>query len=240
MQQRFSRGVTYLIGYTWSRSIDNGSAIRTQTGDNLFPANNFDFSLERGLSQFHAKQRFTASILYELPIRFEHRAVQAAIGGWQVGSILTLSAGSPYNGGNCGDINATGEGSRGDATGLSLFPDKKTTEQFFTRNPATGRGPAGITCDVRDSRGINALTYREGNVNRNPYIGPGVINWDFSLTKSFRITERSQLEFRFESFNFANHPNWDFPDTGVTSLTYGRVTSARVMRTNQFALKFIF
>ena len=123
---------------------------------------------------------------------------------------------------------------------MSLFSENRTQDQFFARNSTTGRGPAGITCTVLDSRGINELTYREGNVARNPYVGPGVINWDFSLTKSFKITERSQLEFRFESFNFANHPNWNFPDTSVTSVTYGRVTSAREMRTNQFALKFQF
>ena len=48
------------------------------------------------------------------------------------------------------------------------------------------------------------------------------------------------MEFRYESFNFANHPNWNFPDTGVSSATYGRITAARTMRTNQFALKFMF
>ncbi len=238
LQQRFSRGLTYLLGYTFSRSIDNGSAIRTNAGDNLFPANNFDFTRERGLSQFHQQQRLTASILYELP-RHQNPFVQALAGGWQIGSILTFGDGTPQNGGSCGDINGTLEGSRGDATGLSIFPEKKTAEQFFVRN-ASGRGPAGITCDIRDAGNINILTYREGNVARNPYISPGVINWDFSLVKSFRVTETSEVEFRFESFNFANHPNWNFPDTGVSSLTYGRVTSARTMRTNQFALKFVF
>ena len=240
LQQRFAKGMTYVVGYTWSRSIDNGSAIRTQTGDNLFPANNYDFKAERGLSQFHTGQQFTASIVYKIPVNFQNPAVHALIGGWQVSTILAVSGGTPQNGGSCGDINSTGEGSRGDATGLSLFPDKKTQDQFFVRNPTTGRGPAGITCTVLDSRGVNALTYREGNVNRNPYIGPGLINVDFSLVKSFRVTERAKVEFRFESFNFTNHPNWNFPDTSVTSLTYGRVTSAREMRTNQFALKFMF
>ena len=240
VQQRFTRGVTYLVGYTWSRAIDNGSAIRTQLGDNLFPSNNYNFKAERGLSQFDTRQRLTASILYEIPSSFGNPAVKSAIGGWQVGSILTLSSGTPQNGFGCGDTNSVGEGNRGDATGVSLFPGNKTQDQFFTRNPTTGRGPAGITCNVPDARGINQLSYRSGNVNRNPYIGPGVINWDFSLTKSFHIIERSQLEFRFESFNFANHPNWNFPDTGVSSPTYGRVTSAREMRTNQFALKFLF
>ena len=76
------KGTAYLIGYTWSRAIDNGSAIRTQSGDNLFPSNNYDFSAEWGLSQFHTGQRFTASALYELPVRFDNRAVQSAIGGW--------------------------------------------------------------------------------------------------------------------------------------------------------------
>jgi hypothetical protein len=54
------------------------------------------------------------------------------------------------------------------------------------------------------------------------------------------VTESSHVEFRFESFNFANHPQLNFPDTGTTSLNYGRITGARTMRTNQFALKFLF
>jgi hypothetical protein len=53
LQQRFSKGVTYLAGYTWARAIDSGSAIRTNDGDNLFTANNYAFGSERGLSQFH-------------------------------------------------------------------------------------------------------------------------------------------------------------------------------------------
>ena len=53
------------------------------------------------------------------------------------------------------------------------------------------------------------------------------------------LTWRS-LDFRFESFNFANKPQWNNPDTGVNSLNYGFISSARSMRTNQFALKFLF
>jgi outer membrane receptor protein involved in Fe transport len=240
VQQRFSKGLTYLVSYTWSRAIDSGSAIRTNDGDNLFPTNNYDFKLERGLSQFHTRQRFTASILYELPLKFEHPVLEAVAGGWQVGSILTLSEGTPFNGGDCGDINSTGEGSRGDATGVSLFPDNPTQDEFYTRDPVDNRGPAGVTCDIRDAEGFNILTYRDGNVNRNAYLSPGDINWDFSLSKSFRIREGKHLEFRFESFNFANHPNWNTPTTSYTSLQYGKITSAGTMRTNQFALKVVF
>lgn len=85
LQQRPTRGLTYLIGYTWSKAIDNGSAIRTNSGDVLFPTNNYNLRNERGLSQFNTPHRFTASILYELPVRFDSRAVQAYRVSFQLG-----------------------------------------------------------------------------------------------------------------------------------------------------------
>jgi hypothetical protein len=239
-QKRFSRGLTYLVGYTWSRAIDSGSALRTNDGDNLFPASSYNLKAERGLSQFHTKNRLTASVLYEIPLRFESRLAEALAGGWQAGSIITISDGTPQNGGNCGDLDSNEQGNRGDATGISPFLDNPTDLEFFRKDTTRGRGAAAISCNVIDSLGFNALTYRQGNINRNMYISPGVANWDFSLSKLFQVTERVGVEFRFESFNFANHPQWNNPDTGVNSLNYGRITSARAMRTNQFALKLNF
>jgi hypothetical protein len=241
LQQRFSQGLTYLVGYTWSRAIDDGSGIRTNDGDNLFPANNYDFSTEHGLSQFHQLHRFTASLLYELPVgkgkRDLGRAANAILGDWSIGTILTKSTGTPFGGGTCGDLAGITQGSRGDATGVSLFMDNPTSDEYFKRH-SSGRGAAGITCTTLDSRGFNELTYREGNVTRNPYIGPGVFGWDFSVLRKFNFGERTNLEFRFESFNFPNHPNWNNPNTNLTSNQYGQITSARAMRTNQFGLKF--
>jgi hypothetical protein len=243
LQQRFSKGFTYLAGYTWSRAIDGGSAIRTNDGDNLFPANNYNFRSEKGLSQFHQLHRFTASMLYEVPFGKGKKDLGAAgnavLGGWSLGTILTLSTGSPFNGGDCGDIAGITQGSRGDATGLSLFLDKPTPSEYYRRS-STGRGSAGITCTSLDSRGFNELTYREGNRARNVYLSPGLLGWDFSLLKRFDFGERANLEFRFESFNFPNHPNLGFPNTNLTSPQFGQVTGAREMRTNQFGLKLAF
>jgi len=243
-RQRHSNGLTYLIGYTWARAIDEGSAIRTNDGDNLFPASSFDFGPERGLSQFHTAHRFTASILYDLPLSFENRALETIAGGWQVGSILTLSTGTPFNGGNCGDTNSNAQGNRGDAIpGVDPFVDDPTAQEFFRRDPTDGRGPAHIACFVPveiNGEIFNELSARQGNIARNQYIGPGFQNWDFSAMKNFRFAERYNVQFRFESFNFTNRVNWNRPDTGVTSLNFGVITSARAMRTNQFALKFIF
>jgi hypothetical protein len=148
-----------------------------------------------------------------------------------------MSTGAPFNGGGCGDIAGTTQGSRGDATGARLFLDNPTPQQYYRRS-STGRGAEGITCTTLDSRGFNELTYREGNVARNVYIRPGVLGWDFSLLKRFNFGERMNLEFRFESFNFPNHPNWGTPDTNLTSPLYGQITGAGEMRTSQFGLKF--
>ena len=182
----------------------------------------------------------TASILYDLPVRFQNRALQAGLGGWQTGSILTFSTGTPFNPGDCSDLNGNFQGNRGDATGISPFLDNPTPQEYYRRDPTDGRGPASIACDVPDAAGFNQLTYRQGNINRHMMLDPGVVNWDFSLAKVFALTERFRLQFRFESFNVANHPNYNRPGTGRNSLNCGVVTSARTMRTNQFGLKFNF
>jgi hypothetical protein len=81
-----------------------------------------------------------------------------------------------------------------------------------------------------------------GNVGRNTLTGPGIIGWDFSMHKDFNFTERYRLEYRFEAFNFANHPNWGLPNANIASgASFGRITGTRTnMRNLQFALKFEF
>ena len=86
----------------------------------------------------------------------------------------------------------------------------------------------------------NALAYRYGNSTRNDLIGPGYGKLDFQIAKTFAINETMGVEFKFESFNFTNHPQWNPPSTSFAGTNYGVITSARAMRTNQFALKFNF
>lgn len=229
--QRTDNGLTYLVGYTWAKSIDDTSAIRTNGGDNLFPANHYDFSSERGLSQFHTKHRLTASILYDLPLRFDNNLVEALAGGWQAGAIFTFSTGTPIGQAGCGNYNF-GAGGRPDVTGIDPNSGPKTAQAWWSKG-ADGRQNSYTCSDP-------GIAYRYGNSSRNQLITPGVANMDFSLTKDFRITESMALEFRFESFNFTNHPNWNAPSTSFDTVQYGVITAAGAMRTNQFGLKFNF
>ena len=64
LTQRFSKGLTYMIGYTWSKALDGGSAVRTNAGDSLWPSNSYDLRNMRGPAQFDIPRRFVASYVY--------------------------------------------------------------------------------------------------------------------------------------------------------------------------------
>jgi len=85
-----------------------------------------------------------------------------------------------------------------------------------------------------------------GNLGRNTMIGPGSATVDFSVFKNIPrvLSEDSQLQFRFESFNLLNRANFDLPNrsvfrtaSGVPDPAFGRITSARESRELQFGLK---
>jgi len=132
---------------------------------------------------------------------------------------------------------AARQNNRGDAIG-DPHTSNPTAQEFWKKG-SDGRS-ATIAYNVPDAQGFNELTYRDGNRGRNTLQRPGFNNWDSSLMKDFALSEKHRLQFRFESFNFANHANWNNPNSNPRSRNFGVITSAREMRTNQFALKLIF
>jgi hypothetical protein len=238
LTRRYNAGLTYLIGYTWSKTMDTGSAIRTHDGDTLFPQNSGCRTCEYGLSSFHTAHRLTASTLYDLPFgrgrahNIENPVANALAGGWQISSIVTYQTGFPITMQYGRDQSNTGAGfDRPNATGISPKRDNPTTEQFFN-TLAFELQPFG--------------SY--GNVGRNTLIGPGIFRLDASMLKNFNFTESTYLQFRFEAFNATNHPNWGNPNNNIFddrryggNGNFGRITSTRGdMRDLQLALKFVF
>jgi hypothetical protein len=83
--------------------------------------------------------------------------------------------------------------------------------------------------------------FRFGNTGRNTVTGPGIMDWDFSMSKFFRFNERSSLEFRSEIFNLPTHPIFGLPGAILKSSTYGKISSTAIdSREIQFALKLHF
>ena len=233
LTKRYSNGLTYLTSYTWSKSIDTATGIRNQGGDVLFPQNSYCRSCEKARSSHDNRHRFITSALWDLPfgkgrrLDIQNPVADAFAGGWQVGSILTLQTGFPVTITNGQDTSNTGSfNDRASSTGrnAALSRGQQDPQMFFDRT-AFFVAPAGTF----------------GTVGRNTLTIPGIIGLDFSLLKDFRITEQHKVQFRFEAFNFPNHPNWGNPSNNVTSANFGQITGTRGnMRNLQLALKYIF
>jgi len=103
LTKRYSHGLTSLVSYTWSKSIDETSGVRTQDSDTLFSQDGNCMRCERGPSSFDNRHRFVFSGLYDLPfgkgksVDIKNPFVNAVLGGWQLGSIVTWRSGFPIN-----------------------------------------------------------------------------------------------------------------------------------------------
>jgi hypothetical protein len=230
LTRRYSDGLTVLGAYTFSKSTDNGSGIRTLGTDPLNPQNSYCLSCEDGLSVFDQRHRFVTSAVYDLPFGRGRKylndgALGAVFGGWKLTSVVTFASGFPLtvsagedtaNIGNCCRPNRV--------EGVSTELENPTINQWFN-TAAFSRAPNGTF----------------GTAGRSVVIGPGITNWDFSTSKDFHINDQQYIQFRFEAFNFLNHPNWADPNTNFSNVAFGRINATRTdMRQLQFGLKYVF
>ena len=230
LTRRYSNGLTVLGAYTFSKSTDNGSGIRTLGTDPLNPQNSYCLSCEDGPSVFDQRHRFVTSAVYDLPFGSGRKYLNDGVlgrvlGGWKLNSIVTIGSGFPLtisagedtaNIGNCCRPNRD--------FNVSTAIDDPTVRRWFN-TAAYSRAPNGTF----------------GTAGRSEVIGPGIINWDFSTSKEFHISATNYIQLRFEAFNFLNHPNWGDPNTNFSSVAFGTINSTRTeMRQLQFGLKFVF
>lgn len=234
--RRFRNGFNLIGSYTYSKSLDDTSGIRSQGNDQLFPMNRYCISCDYGRSAFDVRHRIVVSVLYDLPIGPGKLVpvkgvMNALIGGWQIGSIITHQTGAPgtilYGSDNSLIGTADCACDRPNATGISPYLSGSARSLSRWLNPAAyAKAPGGTF----------------GNVSRGSYTVPGVTNMDASLHKSFQMpySEEHQLSIRFEAFNALNHPNWQAPNLRFTSATFGRIPGAQSMRQLQLAIKYHF
>jgi hypothetical protein len=235
---RLPSGFSTNLSYTWSKALDNGSAIRGTTAD-ITPQDNRCLDCEFGFSAYNTPHRLVLSTLYPLPFgkgqRFASTGVvlNQLVGGWEIGTILTAQSGRPIN--TAAGYDAPGTGSFGDPRlntngGNPYLPkDRRSTEQWWNVNAFFYTAPGTF-----------------GNIARNRLIGPAQLSWDFSVLKNFPLFEGHRLQFRFEAFNFPNHPNWGTPgvawgrNQATPDVGFGRIRSTGTMRQLQFGLKYVF
>ncbi|MCL4402636.1 MAG: TonB-dependent receptor [Acidobacteria bacterium] len=227
-EKRFSKGLTFITSYTWSHNIDQNNESLDQ---NLAgAANPYNYRAERGNSGLDRRHSFVGSFTYELPLgrgrtigKAWHAGLDALLGGWQLGGILSLRTGIPFSVSYPGDPQNSGTANRG-ARAAARPLDHPTIDKWFDEMAFVASAP-GVY----------------GNTGRNVLYGPGSRNFDFILGKRFRLPwERHALQFRFESFNFTNTPTFGQPAGGLRAQATATINEADEPRRIQFALKYTF
>ena len=233
LQRRFASGLAFQASYTWSKSLDDASAIRGQS-DSIFPQNSRCLRCEYALSAFNVPQRFVLSVVYDLPFgsgrQFVNRkgVVNQVIGGWQLSGIYNLQDGTPGYPTAGADRSNTGVGNNRDrlnTTGISPVLSNPTTQEWF------------------NTAAFSLQSFGTfGDAGRNTIPNPGRNALNLTLLKNFHFTERAALQVRWEVYNAFNHPNWGNPGN-VFGAGFGVISSIAgdtPMRQMQFGLKFLF
>jgi hypothetical protein len=205
-ERRFSGVYSLLASYTWSKTLDFG-----EFGT---PTDQYNARLDYGLAGFDRASVFTLAHTFVLPFGKGHRMLSDVHGvtrglveGWQFNGITTLESGLPFS--------ATLNNNASLNSDMSLRPDQ------------TGNPLAGISQNrnlwFNPTAYVVPAQYTFGDAGRNALRGPDLFSADWSLSKSFALTERIKLQFRWEVYNAFNRTNLGLPDSAVDSGTAGKI-----------------
>ena len=230
-QHQFSRGLTLLANYTFSKALSDG----WESGASTLNQSANCRSCDKGPVSYDQPHQVVISTVYELPFgrgrTFGSRLPWAAdllLGGWNLNGILKFDSGSAFTvtaPNRTGSVFSQVRGNRtcnGADTNLSGNLRSNGFVDFSTA--CFGQPAAGFF----------------GTSGRGILFGPGVNNWDSAITKTFPIKETIHLQFRAEFFNTWNHAQFNNPDANVGDTNFGLVSVARTPREIQGALKLVW
>ncbi len=254
VRKRLSHGLQFDFNYTFSKSIDNASAVENsgrltgQIADAFFPRNG------RSASSFDLRHQMSANWIYELPFGrgrwLAHDVpgwVNQVIGGWQTSGIIRWRGAFPFaleNGFNFPtNFFLTGPGTQTCPMPTNLL-----------RNSPPGVGPRlfGDSTQTAAARACLDFTRAGSAGSRNSLRGARFFNLDFGLRKSFSVLgERHKLIFDWQVFNLANRANFDDrtmrTNPEAPLINFGRYVStiggderANQARSMQFGLRYQF
>ncbi|MBI1354436.1 MAG: hypothetical protein GC160_08820 [Acidobacteria bacterium] len=229
-QKRMTDGLTALISYTFSKNI----------GDISPAQNNYNRQAERAVAEFNVPQRLTVTFAYQLPfgkgakfLNDIHPVADKVIGGWQISMFNTYQSGFPLTFGvQRPNIFGVGEGSQrpdavGDpSSGVEGVAHVDRLNRYF--NIQAFAQPADFH--------FGNLASRVGSIR-----GPGMNNWNFTLSKKFSVKERVQFELRAASYNLLNKPVFGNPNTTFGAGAFGTIGSqANLPRQSELMLRITY
>jgi hypothetical protein len=238
VEKRMSQGLDVLLGYTYSKAIDNVGEMTSVAGTRNGPQDNYCFACDRAVSDQNEPFNVRLAVRYELPFgpgkALASTGLPAkAIGGWSLGAFYTVDAGRPVAVSSPNNSNSLGGGTgmRPNATGVSAAlpngPQICDSCLYFN--------PAAFTQTPQFAFG-NVSRYLPGVNN------PTATNVDVNIEKSTAFGERYRLVFQAELFNALNQVVFAGPTNSVTSATFGKIilSQSNAPRQVQFSLRLRF
>jgi hypothetical protein len=235
LEHRLSSHVSMLTNYTWSHCISDYDFNGELSSDSSYYQNPLNRDAERSDCNFDRRQVFNLS-MSAISGGLSSGIVRRLTKDWEVAPLVSLYSGQPLNITTGSDVSLTGIGlDRPNVVpGVASLPH--TLDDWF--NPAAFAGGCTTTAYVGNPYCVPLGTF--GDAAHNLVHGPGTIQWDMSASRNFRFNERFKLQFRTDFFNIMNHANWGNPATGLTSSTFGQITSFGSPRLIQMDMKLLF
>jgi hypothetical protein len=229
INRQFSHGLMVKGAYTYSKAIDwtddDGWAGLAWNDPSVLRRN-------RAAAGFNTPQIFQLAYVYELPFGKGKQWASGGgvatkiLSGWQTSGIFSSSSGQPFS------LTASG-------ASLNAVDQQQTPDQVGTAKKLGGVGSGQPFYDPSAFAAVTRVGY--GTVGRNSLYGPGKVNFDFSLFRTFNITERLNLQFRADAANFFNSPHFNNPSGDFTSGDFLTITSANSdERQFRFGLRLAF
>lgn len=225
-----SRRLDVMVSYTFSKSIDQSSALAD-------PINPFNFRLTRALSAWDLTHNLVVTYQYQLPLERLFGRAKGWAEGWALSGISRFSSGFPVTLHADGDNSLMGSIPNGVNNHSLDLPDYIGGALNLNGNPRNGLPYFNVSAFSQNALGS------PGSASRRSFHGPGALNFDMALLKSIRLSESRALQFRLEAFNAFNHAQFfgaAAVDGGIDTALFGQVVNAAPPRLMQAALKFTF
>jgi hypothetical protein len=227
-EKRFSKGLSLLASYTWSKTLD---IVSSDANTNTIDPSHLNRDYGRG--SFDLPQIFTIGYNYQLPVGRGRRYLASGglrdevLGGWEVSGVTTEESGIPFTVAYPGDVANVGLTTRPNRVCNGGLGSSATIHEWFN-----------TSCFVAPAQ------YSYGNSGRDILSGPDFRNWNIGVDKKFHTYENQYLQFRAEFYNAFNNVQFGLPSATVTAAGAGGITSLASPTTTgrivEFGLQYYF
>lgn len=218
-QRRLSDGLQLLSAYTWSHSIDTGSAGSAALASNAFVPESVAGS-NRASSDFDIRNAFSTALTYDIPSLSASRFPNAILERWSTENTILARSAAPV------DVSDALFSQFANGFTGAVRPDVVPGQPYYLSGPQYPGGKAFNPAAFR-SPPVDPSTHlplRQGNLGRNALRAFGATQWDFAVHRQFPIHDSLGLQFRAELFNVLNHPNFGPPSGSFGSGGFGVAT----------------